>query len=144
MTNSRRFRPAADVALGYAVGDSGNGIVYAAVNRGTATATVRLSFSAPPLPGLEGRDVGYAAVAAVGAYLKARGFARVRLRLGDGRVVADLNGTASPPKPLAMAYVKIRCLLHGLGAARLEAGDSVDVRDLAMRAQAEVRLTAAA
>jgi hypothetical protein len=144
MTNSRRARAAADVAVGYAAGDRGNGVAYAAVNNGSATVVVRLPFTAPPLPGLDGLECGYAALAAVGAMLKARGFGRVRVRVGDARIVGDLSGAGSPPKPLAMAYVKIRCALHSLGAVRLEVADAVEVRDLTARAQAEIGLSVAA
>lgn len=144
MTNSRRPRPAADVAVGYAADERGRGVAYAAINTGSAVGTVRLPFAATPLPALDGRQEGYAAIGVVCAHLKARGFARVRIRIGDQRVVADLNGTGSPPKPLAMAYVKIRCALHGLGAVRLQAAESIEIRDLIARAQAEVGLHVAA
>jgi hypothetical protein len=144
MTNSRRIRPAADVAVGYAADQAGHGIAYAAIGSGNATAIVRLSFTTPAPAALQGLDFGYAAIAAVGAHLRARGFARVRVRIEDARVAADLNGVGAPPKALTMAYVKTRCILRGLGSVRLEAVESVDVRDLAARAQAEVRLHAAA
>jgi hypothetical protein len=144
MTQSRRTRPAADVALGYAAGDDGHGIAYASINSGSAAGVVRLPFAASARPPLDGLAAGYAAVAAVGAYLKARGFARVRIRMGDERVVADLGGTGAPPKSLAMAYVRIRCLLHGFGSVRLEAAESIETRDLNARAKAEVELHAAA
>jgi hypothetical protein len=144
MTNSRRTRPAADVAVGYAADERGHGIVFAAISTGNASRIVRLAFTAAPLPALEGLENGYAALAAVGAHLKSRGFGRVRIRTGDVRVVADLNGTGSPPKALTMSYVKTRCILHGLGLVRLEAAEPVEIRDLAARAQAEVRLHAAA
>jgi hypothetical protein len=144
MTNSRRARPAADVAVGYAADERGHGVAYAAICTGNATRTVRLAFSVEPLPALGGLEQGYAAVAAVGAHLKSRGLGRVRIRTGDPRVVADLNGAGSPPKALAMAYVKIRCVLHALGFVRLEAAEPVEIQDLAARAQAEVELHAAA
>jgi hypothetical protein len=144
MTNSRHTRPAADVAVGYAADERGHGVAFAAINTGAASRVVRLSFIAPPLPALEGLEYGYAALAAVGAHLKSRGFGRVRIRTGDPRVVADLSGSGSPPKALTMAYVKVRCILHGLGAVRLEAAEAVEIRDLAARAQAEVRLHVAA
>jgi hypothetical protein len=99
---------------------------------------------APPLPALEGLQHGYAAVAAVAAHLKARGFGRVRLRLADARVVRDLCGTGSPPAALAMAYVQTRCLLRGLGSARLEEIDTAQIRDLSARAAAEAGLHVAA
>jgi hypothetical protein len=144
MTNSRRSRPAADVAVGYAADAKGKGIAYAAINTGSAMAIVRLPFSTPPVAALEGLDAGYAAIAAVGTHLKSRGVARVRIRTADARIVADLNGAGSPPKALAMAYVKIRCVLHGLGPVRLELAESVEIRDLTARARAEINLHAAA
>ncbi len=144
MNTSRRARPAADVAIGYAADERGAGIAYAAVHTGSAVSTVRLRFTARPTPALEGLEFGYAAVAVVAAHLKARGFGRVRLRVADERIVADLNGTGAPPKALTMLYVRIRCLLHGLGAARLEAGQAADVADLTARARAEAELTVAA
>jgi hypothetical protein len=144
MTISRRARPSADVAVGYAADERGHGVAYAAISTGTASRVVRLAFTAAPLPALEGLENGYAAMAAVGAHLKSRGFGRVRIRTGDARVVADLNGAGTPPKALTMAYVKTRCILHGLGAFRLEAAEPVEIRDLATRAQAEVGLHVAA
>lgn len=144
MKNSRRIRPAADVAVGYASNDHGRGLAYACVNTGSNAAIVRLPFTVAPLPALDGLERGYAAVTAVGAFLKARGYARIRLRIGDERVVADLSGTGSPPKSLAMAYVKVRCILHGLGSVRLEVADPIETRDLTARAAAEVELYAAA
>ena len=144
MTNSRRARSAADVAVGYAADQHGHGVVYAAINSGSAARIVRLTFSAAPLPALDGLENGYAALAAVGAHLKARGFGRLRIRVGDSRVVADLNGAGSPPKALTMAYVRTRCVLHGLGAVRLETAEPIEIRDLAARARAEVGLNVAA
>lgn len=143
MTTSRRIRPAADIAVGYAADAQGNGIAFAAIATGTATATVRLTFAAPPQPALEGREMGYAAVAALARHLKGRGIGRARIRLADAHVVAELGG-GSPPKALAMAYVRVRCLLYGLGFARLECAEPVEVRDLVARASAEVRVRVAA
>jgi hypothetical protein len=144
MTDSRRARSAADVAVGYAADERGHGVAYAAINTGSASRIIRLTFTATPLPALDGLEHGYAALAAVGAHLKTRGFGRLRIRIGDERVVADLSGTGSPPKALTMAYVKTRCVLHGLGSVRLEAAEPVEVRDLAARARAEVGLHVAA
>lgn len=144
MNTTRRSRPAADVAVGYAADLQGHGIAYAAIATGSSRGTVRIPFTATSLPALEGRDVGYAAVAAVGAQLKRRGFGNVRIRLADEAVVADLSGTSTPPKALAMAYVKTRCLLHGIGSVRLETAEPVEIRDLTSRAQAEVTLHVAA
>ena len=144
MTNLHRARPAADVAVGYAADGRGHGIAYAAISTGRASRVVRLTFTTAPLPALDGLENGYAAMTAVGAHLKARGFGRLRVRIGDARVVADLNGAGSPPKALTMAYVKARCVLHGLGHVRLETAEPIEVRDLAARAQAEAGLHVAA
>jgi len=140
MSYARRIRPAADVAVGYAADPQGRAVAYAAIATGTSTGIVRIPFRANALPALEGRDVGYAAVAAIGAHLRSRGFGRVRVRLADGNVVADLSGVGAPPKALAMAYVKARCLLHGLGAVRLETAEPIETRDLTKRARAELSL----
>jgi hypothetical protein len=144
MTTTRRVRPALDVAVGYAADECGRGVVYAAVDPGAANSIVRLSFATAVLPGLDRREVGYAAVAAVAGHLKARGLVRLRLRIADARVAADLAGCGSPPKALAMAYVRSRCILHSLNSARLECSAGADVRDLTARARAEVELTVAA
>src|SRR5471032_2820787 len=144
MSYARRSRPAADVAVGYAADNLGRGIAFASIATGTSSGVVRIPFRTTPLPALEGRDVGYAAVAAIGAHLKSRGFGRARVRLSDDKVVADLNGVGEPPKALAMAYVKTRCLLHGLGAVRLEAAEPIETRDLTKKAQIELSLHTAA
>jgi len=144
MTNARRPRPAADIAVGYAVDSKGHGIAYAAISTGTSSGTVRIPFTATVQPALEGRDVGYAAVAAVATQLKRRGIGRARFRLDDQNVVADLSGAGNPPKALAMSYVRTRCLLHGLGTVRLETAEPIETRDLTSRARAEVTLTVAA
>jgi hypothetical protein len=144
MTTSRRLRPAADVAIGYAADDRGSGIAFAAIHTGSTTNVVRIPFRFVPLAGLDGLEGGYAAVGAVAGHAKARGFGRVRIRLADARVAADLNGGGAPPKALAMVYVKVRCALHSLGAVRLEPAEPVEVRDLQTRAKAELRLRPAA
>jgi len=142
--NARRARTAANVALGYAADSRGRGIAYAAIAGGSSTAIVRLTFAAQPIAALEGRQNGYAAITAVAEHLKSRGFGRVRIRLGDPRVAAELNGSGTPPRALAMAYVRVRCLLNSVGRVRLEVAEPIEIRDLATRAQAEVSLLAAA
>ena len=144
MQNSRRIRTAADVALGYGIDGRGKGVAYASIATGSSSRVVRLAFAVAPVPALEDRAAGYAAIAVAAQYLKNHGFGRVRIRLADAQVARELNGLESPPKVLAMAYVRARCLLHGLGTARLEAAQPIEVRDLATRAAAEITLHAAA
>ena len=138
-TTTARHR-SADVAVGYAADRTGNGIAYAAVATGTGRAVVKVPFSAVPLPALDGREQGYAAVGAVGAYLRGRGFTRVRIRLGDELVADDLNNRRPVPPALGMAYVRTRCVLHGFAVARVERGEPIETHDLETRARAEIAL----
>ncbi|HEX3465064.1 MAG TPA: hypothetical protein VHS78_13540 [Candidatus Elarobacter sp.] len=130
----------ADAAVGYAADRTGNGIAYVAIATGTGRAVVKVPFSAVPLAALDGREFGYAAVAAAGAYLRSRGFTRVRIRVADEIVADDLNGRRTVPPALAMAYVKTRCILHGFAVARIERGEPVETHDLETRARAEIAL----
>lgn len=143
MHTSSRPR-SADVAVGYAADRAGNGIAYASIANGTGRTAARVTFGASPLAALEGRELGYAAVAAVAAYLRGRGFNRVRLRIADPNVVDELSGRRSVPLPLAMAYVKASCALHGFSAARVERGEPIETHDLETRASAEIALRAPA
>jgi hypothetical protein len=130
----------ADVALGYASDRAGNGIAYLAVGTGSGRTSAKLHFSAAQLGALDGRENGYAAVAAAGAYLRGRGFTRIRLRLSDERVIDDLNARTLVPPALAMAYVKTRCTLHGFAVARVERAEPIETHDLESRARADVAL----
>ena len=130
----------ADAAVGYSADRSGAGVAYAAIATGTDRTVVKVPFAAPPLQALGGREFGYAAVAAVAGYLRGRGFTRVRLRLADEQVVDDLNARTSVPPPLAMAYVKTRCILHGFAVARVERAEPIETRDLQTRADADAAL----
>jgi hypothetical protein len=143
MQTTSRHR-SADVAVGYAADHAGNGIAYAAIATGTDRAAVRITFGTQPLPALDGRELGYAALSAVATYLRGRGFSRLRLKIADQTVVDELNGRRSVPLPLAMAYVKARCALHGFSAARVERGEPIETHDLQTRAQAEIALRAPA
>jgi hypothetical protein len=144
MTHALRNRPAADVALGYAADPDGSGVAFAAVHTGTTSSVVRVPFRVNRLTGLDGREIGYAAVAAVGSHLRSRGFGRVRLRVADSHVVDELSGTKIIPSALAMPYVAARCVLHGFTTVRIECAQSVDVADLTNRAIAEANLHVAA
>lgn len=135
---------AADVAVGYASDRTGHGIAYATLATGTERGVLRIPFTAAPLAIHEGREFGYAAIAAVGAELRRRGFGRIRVRLADDDVVGDLTGRHTVPPALAMPYVKTRCLLNGFTSARVERADPREVADLEGRARAELQLRTAA
>jgi len=130
----------ADAAVGYAADRSGHGVAYVSLATGSGRTVVKVPFSAAPVPALGGREFGYAAVGAVAAHLRGRGFTRVRLRLPDQHVVDELGGRTLVPPPLAMAYVKTRCALHGFAVARVERGEPIETRDLEARAHADVAL----
>jgi hypothetical protein len=134
----------ADAAVGYAADRTGNGVAYTAIATGTGRAIVKVPFGAVPLAAFDGREFGYAAVAAVGAYLRSRGFTRIRIRLADEGVADDLNARRSVPPALAMAYVKTRCVLHGFAVARVERGEPIETHDLEARALADVALRTSA
>ncbi|HZO92974.1 MAG TPA: hypothetical protein VFB22_04340 [Candidatus Baltobacteraceae bacterium] len=138
MTRTIVRHRSADVAVGYAADLGGAGIAYAALATGTGRSVVKVPFSARPLPGLDGREMGYAAVGAVAAYLRGRGFTRVRIRIADAGVVDDLNARTTVPPSLAMPYVKTRCALHGFAVARVERGEPIETQDLDGRARADI------
>jgi len=135
---------AADVLVGFAHDESGRGIAYAAIANGSGRGVVRVPFSATPLSLYGGLEFGYAAVAALGTELRKRGFARIRVRLGDERVVRDLASPALVPPALGMPYVRARCALNGFAAARVERADPREIADLEGRARAELQLRTAA
>lgn len=140
MTTKTARHRSADVAVGYHADRSGAGIAYAAIATGTERAVVKLPFSAVPMPALEGRENGYAAVGAVANHLRTRGFTRIRLRAADPRLVDDLNARTLVPPALAMAYVKTRCALHGFAVARVERAEPIETNDLENRARADLAL----
>ena len=135
---------AADAIVGYATDPAGYGLVYAAIANGRSRVVARVPFTAPPLALYDGRETGYAAVAAIGAELRRRGYARVRVRLGDEAVVRDLAAPKLVPPALAMPYVKARCALNGFISARVEPADPREIADLERRARAELSLRTAA
>jgi hypothetical protein len=135
---------AADVVVGFAHDGSGHGLAYAAIANGSSRGVMRIPFSTTPLALYEGREYGYAAVAAIGAELRRRGFVRIRVRLGDERIVRDLAAPVVVPPALGMPYVKARCALNGFAAARVERADPREIADLEGRARAELQLRTAA
>ncbi len=135
---------AADVIVGYASDPAGRGLAYAAVANGRGRGIVRVPFATAPLALYDGREIGYAAVAAVGTELRRRGYVRIRVRVGDEAVVRDLAAPKLVPPALAMPYVKTRCTLNGFASARVERADPREIADLEGRARAELSLRSAA
>jgi hypothetical protein len=134
----------ADVLVGFAHDGAGRGIAYATIANGSGRGVMRVPFSATPLALYGGLEFGYAAVTAISAELRKRGFARIRVRLGDERVVHDLGSPAHVPPALGMPYVRARCALNGFASARVERADPREIADLEGRARAELQLRTAA
>ncbi len=106
MQTTSRHR-SADVAVGYAADRAGNGIAYAAIATGTDRAAVTIDRSAPqPLPALDGREFGYAAVARSAPTCAAAASAGCGCGSPTRPSSTSSTAAARSRSPLAMAYVK--------------------------------------
>ena len=142
MKRSRRpLAPLVEAAVGHAAGEDGRGIAYARIGSGPDEFLLRLRFGVAERSALRQREAGYAAVTAVVRALRARGARRVRLRVDDAALVADLSGHRDVPPPIVLPYVRLRCALNQLDDVDLQlAADA----DLVHRARAEAVLNVAA
>jgi len=139
----RKTAPLIEATLGYAADESGTGVVYAAVQNParSAPALLRLPFRVRRFAGLAGREVGYAAVAAVAAALRDRKVRRVRFAVPDGELVADVSERRTIPQALTLPYINLGCAINQFSeCAVITTTDD----DLAGRARAEVALHIAA
>lgn len=129
-------------AIGFAAGAKGNGVAYVRLGV-TASRVLRVPFEVKRYAGLSGREVGYAALTAVGAVLRRRGICNVQLRIDDERLAGDLLEHRDVPAPLTLAYVRLRCALNQLGEYAVAPAAASDA-DLTARARADVAMHAAA
>ena len=127
--------------LGYAADAHGDGVAYARLTTRAGERLVRVAFRVQRFPGLEGREVGYAALTAIARMLRERGIERASFALGDATLVADFNERRGVPPPLVLPYVHLGCALNRFKAFELHAGGDAD---LAARARAELALNTAA
>lgn len=127
--------------IGYAADPTGNGIAYARLTSRTGERLVRVAFRAQRFPGLDGREVGYAALTAVASVLGERGVDRVRFHVPDAQLVGEITDHRPVPAPMVQPYVQLGCALNRLKAVGLTAGDDPD---LTQRALAEITFTPAA
>lgn len=141
MRHTRSLDSAVDVSIGFAADERGAGVAYARVRSASGENVVRKSFRVRRSGGLEGREIGYAAVAAVAGALREWGARRVRFLLDDARLVDDVVAHRDVPDAIVLPYVRLRCALNQFDDFRLQvAADS----DLSQRARAEVALHTAA
>jgi hypothetical protein len=143
MRTRNKGRSAA-VKIGYAADERGEGVAYALVSDVGGEWTLRSAFRVRRVRGLGGREVAFAALAAVVAALRTRGTRALDIEVGDDTVAAEIEGRRPIPPALAMPYVTLRCALNGLGQARIRSVGGAATADLEARARAEVSLHVAA
>jgi len=129
------------VQLGYAADREGNGIAYARLTTRAGARLVRVAFRVQRFEGLEGREIGYAALTAVAALLRERGLESVAFALADGELVTDCSAHRDVPPPLVLPYVRLRCALNRFKEYALHHGADPDLEG---RARAELVLLSAA
>jgi hypothetical protein len=134
------FKQLHDVTIAYAANLRGAGVAYAEI--AGENEPRRIAFRLERYPALLGREIGYAALSAVAAALRAEGFRAVRLGIADERVVEDLEQRRQLPQALALSYVQLKCRLNTFSRVDVVLAHPSD--DLAARARAEVELAIAA
>lgn len=130
------------VQLGYAAAPSGDGIVYARLRSNAGERLVRASFRVKRFAGLDGREVGYAALDAMAEYLCDRKIESASFELPEEALVEDLRTHRDLPFPLVLPYVRLRCRLNRFRDFTVSALQNES--DLSHRARAEVALHSAA
>jgi len=131
-------------SVGYAADDRGVGIAYVSLAGLVNAKPLRVPFTVRRHRALRGREVGYAALAAVAERLLQSHDGPVRLVVDDEALVADLNERRPLPGALTIPYVALRCRLNRFAAAAIVRASSRAIADLRARALAEVSLHVAA
>ncbi len=132
-----------DAATGFAADANGNGVAYVRLMLAGTPRILRVPFRVKRYPALYDREVGYAALMAVGAVLQRHGIERVRFTVDDAHLAGDLVEHRDVPTPLTMAYVRLRCALNQFkeyDVVASAAGES----DLTARARSEAAMHVAA
>jgi hypothetical protein len=140
----QRAATALDVRIGYAADEAGRGVAYAVTGSAGDGAVVRVAFTVRRLPGLQGREVGYAALRGVARELAAAGHGSVRLLVDDEVLVADVGERRPLPSALTVPYVALRCAMNQFERVDVAVVPSAEITDLRTRALAEVSLRVAA
>ena len=135
--------PMIDVTLGFAADAQGQGVAYARLRAKGRERLERVPFAVRRYPALLDREIAYGAATAVAKRLGDMGVKRVRLRVGDERLVSDLREHPDLPLPLSIEYVRLGCALNRFAEYCFEP-DADGTADLEGRARAEVALHIAA
>jgi hypothetical protein len=131
--------------IGFATRDDGAGVAYARLRDGrNGEQVLRAPFRCRPLPALRGRNVAYAALAAIVRRVLESDVRRVRFEVADADLVADLAEHRAVPAPLTIPYVTLRCALNRFAEATVVVAEGAAARDLTARARAEALLEVAA
>src|SRR5271166_1135937 len=123
--------------IGYAADELGRGIAYTRLTSRTGERLVRVAFRVQRFTGLDGREVGYAAVCAVATLLHDHGLDKVRFLIPDNQLITDITERRDVPPPMVLPYVRLGCALNRLKEYALCPGSDPD---LSQRALAEVTL----
>jgi hypothetical protein len=133
-----------DVTVAYAADAYGAGLAYALVHGSQRDRALRVPFEARVVPGLGGREIGYAALLAIASELRGRGLNAVSFRVGDAALVRDIRERRDLPTVLTVPYVSVRCALNRFARAEVAFTDDERWRDLDARARADASLHLAA
>lgn len=134
--------PKIHAAIGFAADAAGSGVAYARLKSGRGDRLVRVPFAVKRYPALLEREIGYAALTAVAAYLHERGIQAADFAIGDGSLAIDVRERRDVPQALSLPYVRLGCALNQFREYRVL--DAADADDLTARARAEVAMHVAA
>jgi hypothetical protein len=127
--------------LGFASDESGRGIAYLRMRRGSKERVLRRTFRFETHPEFVEREAGYAAMEAVLPLVRKHA-RRVDIELDDVELFADLTQHREIPVALMLPHVRVRCALNVFESWTL--GIGVEARDLTARSRAEISLPTAA
>lgn len=129
--------------VGFAADDAGQGVAYVRLSLDESGRILRVPFTVRRCAGLNGREVGYAALSAVGVVLQRRTIERVRIHVDDDQLVTDLHEHREVPAPLVLSYVRLRCTLNQFKDYDIVLEATRD-SDVTMRARSEAAMHVAA
>lgn len=132
-----------EAATGFAADGNGSGVAYVRLVLAGTPRVLRIPFTVKRYPALLDREVGYAALSAIGSVLRRRGVERVRYIVDDAQLARDLREHRDVPAPLTLAYVRLRCALNQFKEYDIVPSASGE-SDLTQRARSEAAMHVAA